>query len=106
MNRRSLVRAAALAATAGLAIHQSKASHVPYRRPRRSHVAVLNCDSYERTPQVVEHGLQLVRPSVQGKSVLLKPNLVEYIAGGPHQHTSDVDCNRSSTRSIDWGHPL
>mgnify|MGYP003694641907 CR=1 FL=1 len=32
MNRRSLVRAAALAATAGLAIHQSKASHVPYRR--------------------------------------------------------------------------
>ena len=29
MNRRSLVRAAALAATAGLAIHQSKASHVP-----------------------------------------------------------------------------
>jgi len=83
MNRRSLVRAAALAATAGLAIHQSRASHVPYRRPRRSHVAVLNCDRYERTPQVVEHGLQLVRPSVQGKSVVLKPNLVEYSAAAP-----------------------
>ena len=83
MNRRSLVRAAALAATASLAIRQSKASHVPYRRPRRSHVAVLNCDRYERTPQVVEHGLQLVRPSVQGKSVLLKPNLVEYSAAAP-----------------------
>src|SRR5712692_2386777 len=83
MNRRSLVRAAALAATAGLAIHQSKASHVPYRKPRRSHVAVLNCDHYERTPQVVQHGLQLVRPSVQGKSVVLKPNLVEYSAAAP-----------------------
>jgi uncharacterized protein (DUF362 family) len=83
MNRRSLVRAAALAATAGLAIHQSKASHVPYRRPRRSHVAVLSCDRYERMPQVVEHGLQLVRPSVQGKSVLLKPNLVEYSPAAP-----------------------
>ena len=83
MNRRSVVRAAALAATAGLAIHQSKASHVPYRRPRRSHVAVLSCDRYERAPQVVEHGLQLVRPSVQGKRVLLKPNLVEYSPTAP-----------------------
>ena len=83
MNRRSLVRAAALAATTGLAIHQSTPSHVPNRRPRRSHVAVLSCDRYERTPQTVERGLQLVRPSVQGKSVLLKPNLVEYSPAAP-----------------------
>ncbi|HVZ16767.1 MAG TPA: DUF362 domain-containing protein [Terriglobales bacterium] len=83
MNRRSLVSAAALAATTGLAIHQSRASYVPYRRPRRSHVAILHCDRYERTPQVVEHGLQLVRPSIQGKRVLLKPNLVEYSPAAP-----------------------
>src|SRR6185436_14219182 len=83
MNRRSVVRAAALAATAGLAIYQSKASHVPYRRPRRSHVAILRCDRYERTPEAVERGLQLVRPSVQGKRVLLKPNLVEYSPAAP-----------------------
>jgi uncharacterized protein (DUF362 family) len=83
MKRRSLVGAAALAATAGLAIYQSKASQVPYRRPRRSHVAVLRCDRYERTSQVVERGLQLVKPSVQGKRVLLKPNLVEYSPTAP-----------------------
>ena len=77
MNRRSLLGGAALAATTALVIRQSKASHVPHRRPRLSHVAVLRCDRYERAPQVVEQGLQLVRPSVHGKRVLLKPNLVE-----------------------------
>jgi uncharacterized protein (DUF362 family) len=83
MNRRSLVSAGSLAATAGLAVHQSRVFHVPYRRPRRSHVAVLRCDRYERAPQVVEHGLQLVRPPVKGKRVLLKPNLVEYSPAVP-----------------------
>ena len=83
MKRRSLVGAAALAATAGLAIHQAKTSRVPYRRPRRSHVAILRCDRYERTPETVERGLQLVKPSVQGKRVLLKPNLVEYSQAAP-----------------------
>src|SRR6267154_1924867 len=92
MNRRSLLGGAALAATTALVIRQSKASHVPRRRPRLSHVAVLRCDRYERAPQVVEQGLQLVRPSVHGKRVLLKPNLVEYSPAAPHQHTSDVDC--------------
>ena len=83
MNRRSLLSGAALAATTALVIRQSKASHVPRRRPRLSHVAVLRCDRYERAPQVVEQGLQLVRPSVHGKRVLLKPNLVEYSPAAP-----------------------
>ena len=83
MNRRSIVGAAALAATAGLAIRQSKSSYVPYRRPRRSHVAILRCDRYERTPQVVGYGLQLLTPSVHGKRGLLKPNLVEYSPAAP-----------------------
>lgn len=83
MERRSIVSAAALAATAGLAIHQSHASHVPYRRPQRSHVAILRCDRYERTPEVVARGLRLVSPAVQGKRVLLKPNLVEYSPAAP-----------------------
>ena len=83
MNRRSLLGGAALAATTALVIRQSKASHVPHRRPRLSHVAVLRCDRYERAPQVVEQGLQLVRPSVHGKRVLLKPNLVEYSPAAP-----------------------
>ena len=83
MNRRSLLGGAALAATTGLVIRQSKASYVPRRRPRLSHVAVLRCDRYERTPQAVEQGLELVAPSVKGKRVLLKPNLVEYSPAAP-----------------------
>jgi uncharacterized protein (DUF362 family) len=83
MNRRSLLGGAALAATTGLVIRQSKASYVPYRRPRLSHVAILRCDRYERTPQVVLDGLQLMAPSVKGRRVLLKPNLVEYSPSAP-----------------------
>ena len=83
MNRRSLLGGAALAATTGLVIRQSKAAYIPRRKPRLSHVAVLRCDRYERTPQAVEHGLQLVAPSVKGKRVLLKPNLVEYSPAAP-----------------------
>jgi len=83
MNRRSLLGGAALAATTGLVIRQSKASYIPRRRPRLSHVAVLRCDRYERTPEVVLDGLQLMAPSVKGRRVLLKPNLVEYSPAAP-----------------------
>src|SRR3954467_15951759 len=83
MNRRSLLGGAALAATTGLVICQSKASYIPRRRPRLSHVAVLRCDRYERTPEVVLDGLQLMAPSVKGRRVLLKPNLVEYSPAAP-----------------------
>ena len=83
MYRRSLLGGAALAATAGLVIRQSNASHIPRRRSRLSHVAVLRCDRYEGTPQVVDQGLHLVAPSVHGKRVLLKPNLVEYSPAAP-----------------------
>jgi uncharacterized protein (DUF362 family) len=83
MNRRSLLGGAALAVTTGLVIRQSKASYIPRRRPRLSHVAVLRCDRYERTPQVVLDGLQLMAPSVKERRVLLKPNLVEYSPAAP-----------------------
>ena len=83
MNRRSLVGGAALAATTALVIRQSKALHVPLRRPRLSHVAVLRCDRYERTPQVVEQGLQLVRPICSRKTRASEPNLVEYSPAAP-----------------------
>lgn len=43
-----------------------------------SHVAILRCDRYEQASGAVEDGFRLMRPSVRGKRVLLKPNLVEY----------------------------
>ena len=56
MNRRSLLNGAALAATTGLAVRQHWSSRVPRRSPRRSHVAILQCERYELTPRAVEDG--------------------------------------------------
>ena len=48
MNRRSLLSGGLLAATSGLAVYQSLPYRIPKRRQRRSRVAVLRCDRYER----------------------------------------------------------
>jgi uncharacterized protein (DUF362 family) len=52
------------------------------RRPQRSRVAVIPAEEYsERLGEVLLSGLRLFHLKMRGKSVLLKPNLVEYIAG-------------------------
>ena len=52
------------------------------RRPTRSSVAILNCPRYsEALAQLLFEGLKLFKLGVSGKSVLLKPNLVDYIPG-------------------------
>lgn len=82
MNRRELfhktLSATALAATTGLAAHQIRGLRIPNRAQVRSTVAVLKCASYARCLSVLRDGLRLVRPAIQTKRVLLKPNLVEY----------------------------
>jgi uncharacterized protein (DUF362 family) len=82
MNRRSLLAGSALAATATLVVRQQWWPRVPRRR-RISHAAILRCDRYEHTPGIVPEGLKLLAPAVQGKRVLLKPNLVEYSPTAP-----------------------
>lgn len=83
MNRRSFLNGAALAATAGLAVRQQWPSRVPWRRPNMSHVAIIRCARYELVHRAVEDGFRLLAPSVRGKRVLLKPNLVEYSPAAP-----------------------
>jgi uncharacterized protein (DUF362 family) len=78
MNRRSLLSAGALATTAALSLHRQFSSTVPFRRKAKSKVAILKCASYDSAHKVVDEGLRLIEPAVKGKSVLLKPNLVEY----------------------------
>jgi uncharacterized protein (DUF362 family) len=56
---------------------------LPRRAPPRSHVAILRCERYDQTPQVVQGGLKLLAPSIRNKHVLLKPNLVEYSPTAP-----------------------
>ena len=53
-------------------------------RPKRSRVAILHTDQYsDKLDELVYEGLQLFNLNVRGKSVLLKPNIVEYIPGKP-----------------------
>jgi uncharacterized protein (DUF362 family) len=52
------------------------------RKRPRSRVAILSVESYsERLEQILGRGLNLFHLDVRGKSVLLKPNLVDYIPG-------------------------
>ena len=53
-------------------------------RPNRSRIAVLHTDRYsDKLDELVYDGLRLFNLDVRGKSVLLKPNIVEYIRGKP-----------------------
>jgi uncharacterized protein (DUF362 family) len=74
--------------TGSLAIAAGTASSLPFlvprydydRRPPRSRVAILPATQYsEKLTSVLWDGLKLFNLDVTGKSVLLKPNLVDYI---------------------------
>jgi uncharacterized protein (DUF362 family) len=53
-------------------------------RAERSRVANLNADRYsDKLDELVYRGLRLFNLQIRGKSVLLKPNIVEYIPGRP-----------------------
>ena len=80
--RRFLGSSVGVAATVGMTAEWAWPKHsVSYRRPR-SAVAVLNADEYsEKIEALLLDGLRLFRLNVLGKTVLLKPNLVEDLPG-------------------------
>ena len=52
------------------------------RRPKRSRVAVLRAEQYsQKLNQILAEGLRLFPLDVCGKTVVLKPNLVDYLPG-------------------------
>src|SRR5213594_1032420 len=83
MNRRDWLTAAAVAS--GSALSMMRLQQHKYSRdlrPKRSRVAVLYTDQYsDKLDEVVYDGLRLFNLNVRGKSILLKPNIVEYIPG-------------------------
>jgi uncharacterized protein (DUF362 family) len=80
--RRFLGATAGAIATAGVTVPLLRPKHlVDYRKPR-SLVAVLNCEEYsEKLEELLLEGFKLFPLRVEGKSVLLKPNLVEDLPG-------------------------
>jgi len=84
LDRRRLLRSclalgAGTLAAAPLTFHRKPEINKP--RPV-SRVAILNVESYsDRLEQLLMDGLSLFKLEVKGKKVLLKPNLVEFLAG-------------------------
>ena len=84
LDRRRLVLNAAGLAIGGMATARLLPEEMLLRdrRPRRSRVAIISADEYsEGLGEVLQSGLREFHLNLRGKSVLLKPNLVEYIAG-------------------------
>jgi uncharacterized protein (DUF362 family) len=85
MNRRDWLIASA--AATGSALRSTRLLRPKYTqdlRPNRSRIAVLHSDQYsDKLDELVYQGLRLFNLNVRGKSILLKPNIVEYISGKP-----------------------
>src|SRR2546427_10942733 len=84
MNRRDWLIASAAMTGSALTMRLQRRKYSRDLRPKRSRVAVLHADQYsDKLDELVYDGLGLFNLNVRGKSVLLKPNLVEYIPGRP-----------------------
>src|SRR5260370_39243041 len=80
--RKFLVGSAALAAGASVSVPLLLPKYHLVRRAQRSRVAILHVERYSQgIDQVLASGLRLFPIDVQDKTVVLKPNLVEYIPG-------------------------
>lgn len=77
-----LIGTGALAAGASVSLPYLLRRYRQDRRPKRSRVAILRMDDYVQSIQdSLRRGLQLFHLDVKGKTVVLKPNLVDYIPG-------------------------
>jgi len=84
MDRRDWLIASAVVTGSAVTMRLQRRKYSRDLRPKRSRVAILSANKYSDTlDDVVYEGLRLFNLEVRGKSVLLKPNIVEYIPGRP-----------------------
>ena len=77
-----LIGSAALAAGASVSTPFFLPRYHSDRRPKRSRVAVLHAEQYsQQLDQILGETLRLFPINVRGKTVVLKPNLVDYLPG-------------------------
>jgi uncharacterized protein (DUF362 family) len=77
-----LVGGVGLVAGASVAVPSLLPKYHFDRRPKRSRVAILNLDQYSpKVEELIESALRLFSIDVAGKTVVLKPNLVDYLPG-------------------------
>src|SRR6266699_2521389 len=84
MNRRDWLITSAAVTGSALTSRLQGQKYFRDLRPNRSRVAILHADQYsDKLDELVYEGLRLFNLDVRGKSVLLKPNIVEYVPGKP-----------------------
>src|SRR5438093_7565143 len=84
MNRRDWLIGSAAVAGSALTVRLQQRKYYRDLRPKRSRVAIVPTDRYsDKLDDLVYEALRLFSLNVRGKSVLLKPNIVEYIPGKP-----------------------
>src|SRR2546426_2385755 len=84
MNRRDWLVASAAVTGSALTVRFQRPKYSRDLRPPRSRVAVLHAVQYsDKLDKLIYEGLRLFDLNVRRKSVLLKPNIVEYIPGKP-----------------------
>ena len=83
VDRRTFVAGSAgLAAGGAMTALLLKPKYKVARKRPESRVAILHADSYtQQLEEILQRGLNLFDLDVRGKSVLLKPNLVDYVEG-------------------------
>jgi len=84
MNRRDWLIGSAAITGSALTVRLQGRKYARDLRPKHSRIAILHADQYsDKLDELVYDGLRLFKLNVVGKSVLLKPNCVEYIPGKP-----------------------
>src|SRR5437867_2142863 len=84
MHRRDWLITSAAVTGSALTVRLQGQKYLRDLRPKRSRVAILQADQYsDKLDELVYDGLRLFNLDVRGKSVLLKPNIVEYIPERP-----------------------
>jgi uncharacterized protein (DUF362 family) len=84
MNRRDWLIGSAAITGSALTVPLQRRKYPRDLRPKRSRIAILRAHQYsDRLDELVYEGLRLFNLNVARKSVLLKPNIVEYIPGKP-----------------------
>src|SRR5437867_10760862 len=84
MHRRDWLITSAAVTGSALTVRLQGQKYTLDLRPKRSRVAILHADRYsDKLDDLVYDGLRLFNLDVRRKSVLLKPNIVEYIPGKP-----------------------
>jgi len=84
VTRRDWIIAAGAISGSALTYRLRQRQYLRDLRPKRSRVAVLHAEQYsDKLDELIYAGLRLFNLNIRGKSVLLKPNLVEQIPAKP-----------------------